>query len=297
MTRIRDFAALKAALRERGFRPRSSLGQNFLLSPGVLQDIVKHAEVGPEDRVVEIGVGAGSLTGFILEAGASLLGVEIERKLLGVTWQQYKYVGDRLRLLNLNVLGKGKVLSGEFRDELLKLKEQGGWKLVANLPYNISTPIFMEIMASEIRPVNIVVLVQRDFAERVCASPGGRNYSPVSVLASTFGSARIVRNVPAKLFWPVPEVESSVVKWVASSEPPKIANEKLFFRTVSLLFTARRKKIVNVLRNISKIAPEFSLGPHDEFFAFTGISPDSRAEQLPPEAFLKAAKFFDRAQV
>jgi 16S rRNA (adenine1518-N6/adenine1519-N6)-dimethyltransferase len=296
MTRIRDFAALKAALRERGFHPKASLGQNFLLSSGVLQDIVRYAEVVPGDKVVEIGVGGGSLTGYILESGASLIGVDIESKLLGVTWQQYKNVGDRLKLLHLSVLGKGKVLDDAFRAELAELTRMGGWKLVANMPYNISTPVFIEVMASDIRPKIMSTLVQRDFAERVCSPPCSRDYSPVSVFAATFGSARIVRHVASKLFWPTPEVESSVIKWVASPEPPAIADEKLFFRTVSLLFTARRKQIINVLRTVAKTAPEFNLGTLDDFFSFTGIAPDARAEQLPPEQFIRASEYFAKAR-
>ena len=199
MARVKTYRELKDLLRNRGFRPNKRLGQNFLISPSVLSSIVQAADVEKGDKVVEVGVGAGTLTGHLLDAGADVLGIEVDRRLVGVTNEQY---GDynRLELMLQSVMGKGKNLDEGFLERLHKLRSSGGYKLVANLPYNISTPLLCEIMRSDVRPKRMAVLVQKDFAQRLCSEPGNRTYSPVSVYAAVFGTAKVVSDIPPELF-------------------------------------------------------------------------------------------------
>ena len=197
LAEIRTFKQLKQVLFERGIRPRIALGQNFLLSPKTLTSIVEAAGIDKDDNVLEIGVGTGSLTGFLLEAGALVTGVDIDRRLIAIAKQQLKKNEARLRLICSDVLQKGKSIRKEIRSVIAELVDAGGYKLVANLPYNVSTPLFIEIMRSDIRPSRIVVLVQKDFAERVCSQSCRKTYSPLSVFAADLdGDGDVVAGGP-----------------------------------------------------------------------------------------------------
>jgi len=281
---IRTWARLKEELRARGFRPRRALGQNFLLAPSVLSFMVAEAKVSGGDRVLEVGVGPGTLTGYLLDAGAHVVGVEIERKLVGVTWQQFK--GRDLVLVCGDVLAKGKRLNPEVEEHIARMKGEGGYKLVANLPYNVSTTLFIELMRSRYRPSLIVAMVQSDFARRLCASPGSRDYAPVSVFAATFGRASTVRRVDRRNFWPVPGVDSAIVKWVPARDR-RFADEDRYFRLVAALFLLRRKKLGNVVKHIRSIRADV-LGPDPASLLLrASIDPNRRAESLSVDDFVR----------
>ncbi|MDZ7815016.1 MAG: 16S rRNA (adenine(1518)-N(6)/adenine(1519)-N(6))-dimethyltransferase RsmA [Planctomycetota bacterium] len=286
MARARTWRELKDLLRNRGFRPNKRLGQNFLLSPDALSTIVQAADVKQGDKVVEVGVGAGTLTGHLLDAGAEVLGIEVDRKLVGVTNEQF---GDykRLELMLQSVMGKGKNLGEQFLSRLRSLRASGGYKLVANLPYNISTPLLCEIMREDVRPSRMSVLVQKDFAARLCSEPGSKNYSPVSVYSAVFGHAKVVQDIPPELFWPVPAVKSSVVAWVEKDEPPRFDDEDLFFDLVAGMFLMRRKKLSNVMKMLVKVNDSLSGILDVEALEKAGIDPDSRVESVPSGRFVK----------
>ena len=287
LAEIRTFKQLKQVLFERGIRPRIALGQNFLLSPKTLTSIVEAAGIGKDDNVLEIGVGTGSLTGFLLEAGALVTGVDIDRRLIAIAKQQLKRNEERLRLICSDVLQKGKSIRKEIRSVIAELVVAGGYKLVANLPYNVSTPLFIEIMRSDIRPSRIVVLVQKDFAERVCSQSCRKTYSPLSVFAASFGTSRIVRTVDRNLFWPSPDVESAVLQWDAALDPPQFENEALFFKLVSTLFMQRRKKISNTMKNAAKMGVEIFGNSPVKLLERALIDPGLRAEQLKVDDFMR----------
>ncbi len=285
MSIISSWSQLKESLRERGFRPNPSRGQNFLLSTAILNDIVRYAQVAFGDNVLEVGVGAGSLTGALLRTGAKVLGIEIEHKLASLTMYQYKKYEQQLTLMNTDVLEKGKRLNPAVENELAKFQASGGYKLVANLPYNISTPFMTEIMHASVRPKIAVIVVQRDFAERLCASPGSRQYSPLSVISSTFGLAEILRSIDARQFWPEPPVESVAVRWRPHEVMPKFENEDLFFAIVSASFMMRRKKLSNVIKHLSDVKKELFGDNPAAAFEEAGIDLDRRAEETDPKAF------------
>ncbi|MFA4984954.1 MAG: 16S rRNA (adenine(1518)-N(6)/adenine(1519)-N(6))-dimethyltransferase RsmA [Candidatus Brocadiia bacterium] len=283
--RITRWRELKDRLLAAGFRPRSSLGQNFLMTPPILRSMVQKAGILPGDKVLEIGVGAGSLTSFLLDAGAEVLGVEIDERLARIAEDNCDFARSRLNLLKMDALDKGKILSPELGEAIRSFAGARRYKLVANLPYSISTPIFCELMKTPMRPVAAVVLVQEDFAQRVCAPSGTHEFSPISVFSSVFGEAKIVRRVQPGEFWPVPGVTSAVLAWRENEAPPRFIDEDFFFDLVNTMFRYRRKNIANALKNARKAGWQADVDV-EALLVSAGINPRFRAEQLDPSQFI-----------
>jgi 16S rRNA (adenine1518-N6/adenine1519-N6)-dimethyltransferase len=251
-TRIHDL------LGESGLAPRRDLGQNFVGDPNTVRRIAALAQVGAGDHVVEIGAGLGSLTLALAETGASVTALEVDRGIVPV-----------LRELVADVPSVTVVEADATTvdwDDLLAASEQ--WTLVANLPYNVATPLVCDILDEVPAVASMLVMVQREVAERFAAPPGNKQYGAVSVKVAYWATARIVGHVPASVFVPRPNVESALVR-IDRRQPPHVDREALF-TLVRTAFGQRRKMLRRSLAG--------TVGP--EVFEAAGVSPEARPEQL-----------------
>jgi 16S rRNA (adenine1518-N6/adenine1519-N6)-dimethyltransferase len=204
------WTVFKAALEEQGFRPSRGLGQNFLLDENMVRAIVRDSGVGPGDRVLEVGAGCGFLSLHLVDAGVDLLAVEIDARLLPIA-QRLVATHGHARFLRADVLAGKHALAPEVERELFT---EGTWHLVSNLPYSIAGPLLALLAARASSPATMTVLVQREVAERIAASPGTKEWGPLSIRLQARYVPTIVRTVPPDLFWPRPKVESAVARLV-----------------------------------------------------------------------------------
>lgn len=249
-------------------RTSKRLGQNFLVDAGVVRAIVDAADLSPADTVLEIGPGIGTLTQGLAESGARIVAVELDKKLpavLAETLKGYDNVtvvpGDILKLDILRILNLG---AGER------------FKVVANLPYYITTPILMALLEQHLPIERMVTMVQKEVAVRMTARPGSKDYGALSVAVQYHTDARIVMDVPPRAFMPAPEVTSSVIACCVRETPAvHPTDEKLFFRLVRAAFGQRRKTLLNALTGAGLTKELCRAG-----LAAAGIAESLRGEQL-----------------
>ena len=259
-----DPAAVRATLRAAGLRARHSLSQNFLADPDVLDAILAEADPPPGRHVLEIGPGLGLLTGGLLEAGAAVTAVELDRGLVAFLRERFEDV-DRLRLIEGDALDQ----------DLVRLVEPP-YDVVANLPYHITSPILHALLGEPPRPERLVLMVQREVAERIAAPPGKMSY--LSVFVQYHARVRIALQVPAAAFEPEPAVESAVivVEPYASDDRLDAATEDELWRLVQAGFRERRKMLHNVLTRQLPVEPARVAAA----LAVAGIDPDRRPQTL-----------------
>ncbi len=253
-------ADVRRLLDQHGLTPSRARGQNFVVDPNTVRRIARLAEVGPGDRVVEIGAGLGSLTLALAETGASVMAIEVDARLMPVLRTVVEPVGvqvvegDALRL-DWNTL-----LGGD------------PWVLVANLPYNVATPMVADLLDHVPAIRRMLVMVQREVAERLAAGAGDEAYGAVSVKVAYWATARVVGRVPPTVFHPVPNVESALVRIERRAEPVVGADvdREWLFRLVAAGFGQRRKML---RRSLASLVPA-------EAFVAAGVRPDARAEEL-----------------
>lgn len=231
----------KELLKEFNFRMTKSLGQNFLIDQTILDKIISGAELTKEDYVLEIGPGMGSMTQKLCESAAKVVAVEIDKNLLpvlAVTLHGY----DNVTVINHDILKVDlkKVFEEHFGDRKVKV--------VANLPYYITTPIIMRLLEEKLNLASITIMVQKEVGDRIKAAPGGKEYGALSVAVQYYSSPKQVLLVPPHSFIPQPEVDSIVLKLDVLSQPAvAVEDEKLFFRVVKASFGQRRKTLLNAL--------------------------------------------------
>jgi 16S rRNA (adenine1518-N6/adenine1519-N6)-dimethyltransferase len=225
-------------LKKFGIHMSKKLGQNFLIDQNVLDDIVDTAQIKAGDTVLEIGPGVGTLTRRLAETGASVIAVEIDFRLIEVL--QKTLAGcDNVKILH------GDILKIDLSQEISSKK----YKVVANLPYYITTPILMKFFEEKMPAELLITMVQKEVAERITASPGGKDYGVLSVAAQYYAETEIMFSVPAAAFLPTPKVESAVLRCVVrSTAPVSLINEKTFFQVVRAAFGQRRKTLSNALK-------------------------------------------------
>lgn len=261
-------ATAKGLLDAAGLRAKRALGQNFVVDPNTVRRIARLAAVGPGDRVVEIGAGLGSLTLALAETGARVTALEID--------------DDLVPLLRENVAGIENidVVHGDaMRFDWHSFCGDDSWTLVANLPYNVATPLVADLLDEVPQIKRMLVMVQREVAERMVAAPSTEAYGAVSVKIAWWAEARIVGHVPASVFLPRPNVESSLVEIVRRHSPAGSADPATMFRLVKQGFGKRRKMLRGSLAG--------SVSP--EQFANAGIDPEARAENLSVDDWSRLA--------
>lgn len=233
---------IKETLRRHAFSFSHSLGQNFLLDRHILEQIAEISELNKDSCVLEIGAGAGTLTASLAKRAKHVVALEVDRALIPVlneTLEEY----DNVSILNLDVM----------KTDIAQLaQEQFGkgvrFSVVANLPYYITSPVLIRLLEPSLPVDKIVVMVQKEVAQRICASPGGKEYGALSIAAQYYMSAQIAMHVPADQFFPPPKVDSALVLLQRRETPPvNVKCEKEFFRTVRACFAMRRKTLANNL--------------------------------------------------
>lgn len=260
-----------------GLTAKKSLGQNFLIDANILRKILQAAEILPSDVVLEIGVGVGALTGALAERAQAVVAVETDRSLLP--------------LLN-EVLADKKNVTLIFED-ILKLDLTNllagadTAKVVANLPYYITTPIIFHLLKSNIKWGIIVLMIQKEVAERIVSPPGGKNYGALSVMVQHYASAEIMGIVPPTVFLPRPKVESAILRLKPRDIDYPDDVEEVFSLLVHTVFAFRRKNLVNSLKGIiPKLGGEERVRAALKIF---NIDPEERGENLSPEEFFALA--------
>lgn len=268
-----------AVLKKYNFNFQKKFGQNFLIDTHVLDKIVAAAGITKEDMVLEIGPGIGTLTQYLCEAAREVVAVEIDRNLIPVlsdTLSAY----DNVTVLNEDVLKVD-------LDALVREKNAGKpIKVVANLPYYITTPIIMKLLEENIPVESITVMIQKEVAERMQAEPGGKEYGALSLAVQFYADTYIAANVPPNCFMPRPNVGSAVIRLTKHEKcPVKVQDTSYMFKVIRASFAQRRKTLVNGLCNSSEISvdKEAVLKALEEM----GLKADVRGEKLSLAEFAK----------
>jgi 16S rRNA (adenine1518-N6/adenine1519-N6)-dimethyltransferase len=253
---------IRRLLAEHGLRPSRALGQNFVADPNTVRRIARLAGVGPGDHVVEVGPGLGSLTLALAETGAHVTAVELDRHLVPVLRTVVEPHGVRVV--------QGDAMALDWAATLGEAGPATGWALVANLPYNIATPLVLDLLAGVPAIERMLVMVQREVGERLAAGIGDAAYGIPSVKVALRATAEVVGRVPPTVFVPQPRVESALVRIVRRPRPAVDADPTALFRLVDAGFGQRRKML---RRSLAALVPA-------EGFAAAGVDPTARAEQL-----------------
>jgi len=259
-----------------GLRPTKALGQNFVHDPNTVRRIVRAAEVGPSDVVVEVGPGLGSLTLALLPAVAHVHAVEVDPALAArLPSTVERYAPDGLPRLTVHTRDARAIAAAELHP--------APTALVANLPYNVAVPVLLHLLAELPGLRHGLVMVQREVADRLTAPPGSRVYGVPSVKLAWYASARQVGRVPGSVFWPVPNVESALVSFVRR-EPPTTADRAAVFTVVDAAFAQRRKMLRSALAGWAGGAEAAT-----DVLRRAGVEPTARGEQLDVAQFAAIA--------
>ena len=230
-------------LKKHHFNIQKKYGQNFLIDPRVLERILDAAEITKDDYVLEIGPGIGTMTRYLAERAGEVVAVEIDRKLIPIL-EETLCAYDNVVLINDDIL---KVDIRKIVDER---SGDHPVKVVANLPYYITTPIIMGLFESRVPLKSIIVMVQKEVADRMQSGPGTRDYGALSLAVQYYAKPEIVANVPPNCFIPRPNVGSAVIRLVRYEDPPvKVKDEGRLFALIRAAFNQRRKTLVNALSN------------------------------------------------
>jgi 16S rRNA (adenine1518-N6/adenine1519-N6)-dimethyltransferase len=259
---------LRDSLAALGLTARKSFGQHFLLDLNVTRKIARLAGPLEGGTVIEIGPGPGGLTRALLEAGARVVAVEKDARFLPLLEDLAAHAAGRLEVVNADAL------------ELAPGRLPTGAAIVANLPYNVATPLLIGWLTGPLRPSSMTLMFQREVAERIVSAPGAKAYGRLSVLAQALCAARIVMELPARAFTPAPKVDSAVVRLTPLAQPPPAAAVEALQRVTAAAFGQRRKMLRSSLKALGGEA----------LCRAVGIDPSLRAEDVPVAQFLAMAE-------
>lgn len=272
---------MQAILHRHGFRFQKKYGQNFLTDPAVLADIVEASGVTEGDFVLEIGPGMGTLTARLAEAAGDVLAIEIDAKLIPILEEQ---LADRM---NAELL-QGDVMKLQLADILTKRANGRTVRVVANLPYYITTPILMKLLEDNIPYTSITVMVQKEVAERMTAEPGSKAYGALSLAVQYYTEPEIHFLLEPGAFFPPPKVKSAVITLTRHTVPPvEVQDEKLLFALIRASFNQRRKTLANALANGTGL--DMSKDEITNIITEQGHSATVRGEALSLEEFARLA--------
>ena len=281
--RIADYSVTRAVLERHGFTFKKSFGQNFLTDTNILQKIVDTAEIDKNVNVIEIGPGIGALTEFLAENAAEVMAFEIDDRLIPILADTLRDF-DNVKVINEDIL-KSDLQSRikEFANPDLPIK------VVANLPYYITTPILMHLIESKIPFAEFVVMMQKEVADRISAEPNAKAYGSLSIAVQYYMTAKVAFVVPRTVFVPAPNVDSAILKMTRREQPlVQVKDEDFFFRVSKISFVHRRKTLWNNLTSHFGKADEIK-AKLEQALEIAEIKPSIRGEALSIAEFAKLA--------
>lgn len=271
---LADLPSLSDSLRAAGIDARKGLGQHFLLDLNITRKIAKIADISDNDHVLEVGPGPGGLTRALLEIGAKVTVVEKDSRFIPLLEDLSRSANGRLRVI------QGDALAFDEDSAL-----PAGTAIVANLPYNIGSPLLAKWLVGPFRPRSLTLMFQAEVARRIVAQAGDADYGRLGVLAQAIAETRIAMSLPARAFTPPPRVDSAVIRLIPrDNRPPEVLIERLQIVTAAA-FGQRRKKLRSSIRNLGGA----------ELCALAGVDPDARAETVSVAGFLALARLADQA--
>ena len=281
--RIADYSVTKAVLERHGFTFKKSFGQNFLTDTNILQKIVNTAEIDDQVNVIEIGPGIGALTEFLAERAAEVMAFEIDHRLVPI-------LADTLRDFDNVTVVNEDILKVDLAQHIQNFKNPDlPIKVVANLPYYITTPILMHLIESGIPFSEFVVMMQKEVADRISAQPNTKAYGSLSIAVQYYMTAKVAFIVPRTVFVPAPNVDSAILKMVRRPEPAvAVEDESFFFKISKASFTHRRKTLWNNLTGYFGKTEEVK-DKLTKALDQAGLSPSVRGEALSLAEFASLA--------
>ena len=281
--RIADYSVTKAVLERHGFTFKKSFGQNFLTDTNILQKIVDTAEIDDQVNVIEIGPGIGALTEVLAERAAEVMAFEIDHRLVPI-------LADTLRDFDNVTVVNEDILKVDLAQHIQNFKNPDlPIKVVANLPYYITTPILMHLIESGIPFSEFVVMMQKEVADRISAQPNTKAYGSLSIAVQYYMTAKVAFIVPRTVFVPAPNVDSAILKMVRRPEPAvEVEDESFFFKISKASFTHRRKTLWNNLTGYFGKTEEIK-DKLTKALNQAGLSPSVRGEALSLEEFASLA--------
>ncbi len=236
----------KFLMNKYNIRANKNLGQNFLIDENVINTSIEKSNINEEDLVIEIGPGLGTLTKFLLEKAGRVICVELDKRMINILEERF-FLYKNFEVINNDIL---KVDLNKIIDENKQKYNLKNAKIVANLPYYITTPIIMKLLENKINIESITVMIQKEVAERLSEIPGGKNTGAITYTVYYYGETEKLLEVPKTAFIPEPSVTSEVIKINIRKEPPvKVEDEKSFFNLIKIAFLQRRKTLLNSLTN------------------------------------------------
>ena len=276
----------KYLMKKYKIKANKSLGQNFLIDDTVIEDIVSGANIGEDDMVIEIGPGLGSMTALLVERAKRVICVELDKKMIEIlddrfiAYNNIELINDDVLKLDLNNLIKQEKEQNQIKDV----------KIVANLPYYITTPIIMKLLEENLDIESITVMIQKEVADRLIEIPSGKNTGAITYTVYYYCESEKIRDVENTCFIPMPEVTSEVINLKLRKEPAvKIENKKVFFNIIKSAFMQRRKTLLNALVNTGVFK---SKEEGIEILKKLNLKEDIRAEKLTIEDFARISNYF-----
>nr|WP_106782142.1 16S rRNA (adenine(1518)-N(6)/adenine(1519)-N(6))-dimethyltransferase RsmA [Lysinibacillus timonensis] len=273
----------KEILNKYGFSFKKSLGQNFIIDPNILRNIVSHADLKANSGAIEVGPGIGALTEHLARSAKKVVAFEIDQRLLPVledTLSPYSNV----KIIHSDVLKAD--VAQVIKEEL---KDMEDIMVVANLPYYVTTPILIKLLTEKLPIRGLVVMMQKEVADRITAKPGTKEYGSLSIAIQYYGKSEVAMIVPKTVFMPQPNVDSAVIRIIKHENPPvQVISEEFFFEVTRASFAQRRKTIFNNLQSGLYLGKE-KKDKITEALVSCGIEPSRRGETLTIEEFGKLA--------
>lgn len=283
MDKLSSPKVVKRILKENDLYFNKRLGQNFLIDENIIRKIVEIGEIKQNDLVLEIGPGIGTLTQVISEKAGKLISIEIDQKLIPVL-EEFFLDNKNVKIINQDIL------KTDIKALIEKEESFDSIKVMANLPYYITTPIIMSFLESDLIIDKMVFLIQKEVGERLCAKPGTKAYGSLSIAAQFYADIRIEFLVPAHVFIPKPKVDSIVVAFKKRSEPKvNVLNKDFYFKIVKASFINRRKTLINSLINNTDLSKDQLI----EALKACQIDLGVRGEALSPETFAMLANYLE----
>ena len=283
----RTLEETKYLLKKYKIKANKNLGQNFLIDDQVLEDIIQGADIEKEDLVIEIGSGLGSLTKLLLEKAKKVICVELDKKMVKILNERF-FMDKNLEIINADILKLD--LNSLIKKERQKDQEINNVKVVANLPYYITTPIIMNLIENNLDVESITVMIQKEVADRLIAIPGTKEAGAITYTIYYYCQTFKIREVDNTCFIPAPEVTSEVIKLIPRKEPPiNVKEPKIMFKIIKSAFMQRRKTLLNALSNV-KVFENKEQGA--QILKKIGLREDIRPENLKIEDFGKLADIF-----